>query len=66
MAWWLCSKQKKRSKGGDGGRNKENIIEDGGSEVGEKEDQKEDQIEKKKELCYEVKHSDIMGRLVVT
>lgn len=52
--------QKKRGRN-DGGRNKENIIE---PEVEEDtNEQEEEKVEEpKKTLCYEVKHSDVMGR----
>ncbi|CAH0725452.1 unnamed protein product, partial [Brenthis ino] len=60
-------KQKRRTR--NDGRNKENII----SEVPvspkeEKDDTEESKIkqdELKKDLCYEIKHSDVMGRYVV-
>ncbi|RVE47689.1 hypothetical protein evm_007678 [Chilo suppressalis] len=61
-------KQKKRGKG-DGGKNKENIV------VEDKEGQETDDAaedtpapaiaEKPENLCYEVKHSDVMGRYLV-
>lgn len=56
----LFVQQKKRGRD-DGGRNKENIIE---VEKDTKENgQEEEKVEEpKKELCYEVKHSDVMGR----
>ncbi|XP_026322736.1 SET domain-containing protein SmydA-8-like [Hyposmocoma kahamanoa] len=57
-------KQKKRARD-DGGRNKENIIEPE-VEKDTKENGHEEEKEKpKKELCYEVKHSDVMGRYLV-
>lgn len=55
---FICLKQKKRGKGGDGGRNKENVIEDIQSDG---EEQTEPSLPEKK-TCYEVKHSDVMGR----
>lgn len=53
----FCFKQKKKGKGE--GRNKENVIDDVPdiNQVAEEEQDKE-------KLCYEVKHSDVMGRLV--
>lgn len=57
----LFVQQKKRGRD-DGGRNKENLIEPE-VEKDTKENGHEEEKEKpKKELCYEVKHSDIMGR----
>ncbi|XP_075980482.1 SET domain-containing protein SmydA-8-like isoform X2 [Anticarsia gemmatalis] len=55
-------KQKKRSKGGDG-RNKENIIEDV-SDVKDG-DQTPEPVVEKKNVCYEIRHSDVMGRYLV-
>jgi hypothetical protein len=54
----VCFKQKKRGKG-DGGKNKENIIEDD-TEV--QDEQEEVAAPPEKKLCYEVRHSDTMGR----
>lgn len=53
----FCFKQKKKGKGE--GRNKENIIGD----VPDINDVAEE-VQEEKKLCYEVKHSDVMGRLV--
>lgn len=50
----FCLKQKKK---GRGERNKENIEDVAKETVPEVE-------KKKEELCYEVKHSDVMGRSV--
>ncbi|KAJ0174415.1 hypothetical protein K1T71_009523 [Dendrolimus kikuchii] len=55
-------KQKKRGKGSDGGRNKENVIE-AGSQSDPKEEPSEASLQET--LCYEIKRSDIMGRYVV-
>ncbi|KAJ2940347.1 hypothetical protein O0L34_g21 [Tuta absoluta] len=56
-------KQKKKGRG-DGGRNKENLVEEEQPEVDENgEETKEAKPEKK--LCYEVKHSDVMGRYLI-
>lgn len=59
IAMFWCSQQKKRNKGGDG-RNKENIIE----EVTDVKDgdQTPEPIKENKTPCYEIKHSDVMGR----
>ncbi|CAH2093291.1 unnamed protein product [Euphydryas editha] len=57
----LCQKRRTRNDG----RNKENIIED---VANTKEDANETQAEKseepKQELCYEIKHSEEMGRYI--
>lgn len=50
--------QKKRGKGD--GRNKENIIED--VRDGEDEDKSPEPPVEKKNVCYEIKESDVMGR----
>lgn len=52
----FCFKQKKKGKSE--GRNKENIIDDA-SEINATEE-----VQEEKKLCYEVKHSDVMGRSV--
>lgn len=62
LTFLFLLKQKKRGKGSDG-RNKENVVDD-------EQEVKEDTVEQKpeaipeKKLCYEVKHSDVMGRYV--
>ncbi|XP_041981849.1 SET domain-containing protein SmydA-8 isoform X2 [Aricia agestis] len=53
-------KKKNKKKGKNDGRNKENVIE---AEKEVEESVPEDTP--KKELCYEIKHSDVMGRYVV-
>lgn len=61
----FCLKQKKRGKGGDG-RNKENLVDDEQEvkeDVGEK---KTEAVPEEKKLCYEVKHSDVMGRYLLS
>lgn len=58
----LFVQQKKRARD-DAGRNKENIIEPEVEKDTQGNEQEEKRIEEpKKELCYEIKHSDIMGR----
>lgn len=58
----LFVQQKKRGRD-DGGRNKENIIEPDREKDNKENGQEEEKVEEpKKELCYEVKHSDVMGR----
>lgn len=58
--------QKKRGKGGDGNRNKENIVESVSSSEGKDNgylsDEEISTQVSKKDLCYEMKTSDIMGR----
>ncbi|XP_023948168.2 SET domain-containing protein SmydA-8-like isoform X2 [Bicyclus anynana] len=54
------TKKKKRRARNDV-RNKENIIED--CEAGQ--EPPEDEVKTSKELCYEIKHSDVMGRYIV-
>ncbi|XP_049876356.1 SET domain-containing protein SmydA-8-like isoform X2 [Pectinophora gossypiella] len=55
--------QKKRGRG-DGGRNKENVIDDVQSDAEGEQGDAQEQISPEK-LCYEVKHSDVMGRYLV-
>ncbi|CAG9788953.1 unnamed protein product [Diatraea saccharalis] len=55
-------KQKKRGKG-DGGKNKENIEEE--REVQDSTDDTAVTVSKTEKLCYEVKHSEVMGRYLV-
>ncbi|XP_034834400.1 SET domain-containing protein SmydA-8-like isoform X2 [Maniola hyperantus] len=56
------SHKKKKRRGRNDGRNKENIIE-AGCEEG-KEVEAESEAKPKKQLCYEIKHSDVMGRYI--
>ena len=64
ICFYFFSQQKRRTR--NDGRNKENIINEAAvSSKEEKEDTEETKIkqdELKKDLCYEIKHSDIMGR----
>lgn len=58
----LFVQQKKRGRD-DGGRNKENIIEPEVEKDTKGNGLQEEKVEEaKKEICYEIKHSDVMGR----
>ncbi|XP_072944592.1 SET domain-containing protein SmydA-8-like [Epargyreus clarus] len=58
------SHKKKQKKRGKDGRNKENIIEPDAQSTTKEESESETPAPKE-DLCYEVKHSDVMGRYVV-
>lgn len=60
--WFIFLKQKKKAKG-EGSRNKENII-DNAPDVKNAEEVPVAVVVEKKKPCYEVKQSDVMGRLV--
>ncbi|CAH2230026.1 jg20236 [Pararge aegeria aegeria] len=57
------NKKKQKRRGRNDGRNKENIIE-GGCEASQA-TEAEGEAKPKKELSYEIKHSDVMGRYIV-
>lgn len=59
------SHKKKRKRGKDGGRNKENVADSNATEAGIENEVEEKQCKTSKKCCYEIKTSDVMGRYLV-